>query len=197
MRRFLAVAVLLAAAACSKVVSEELPGEPSDAFASPIPQQVTVVPVLIPSPQPGGAPPPPAPQPVPAPTSNPTPRPSAGAPTPAPGSGGGSGSVARVGAKVFFLECNGAIVPDTDNARTAQVGCRIHYDCTPRDAANNPTTARGTPVWTWSPTSLIRGGGSGGNPYTPAVEAVSEGTLTASVVIDGVRSDDVVIRIVR
>jgi hypothetical protein len=103
--------------------------------------------------------------------------------------------VARVGAKVFFVECNGQIVPGSEYASTAQIGCRVHFDCTPRDANNQPTTARGTPEWTFSPGHLVNGGG-GGNPYTPAVNVLGEGNFTAYATIDGVRSADVRIRFV-
>jgi hypothetical protein len=222
MRRVLVVLAVVSAvafaAACKKSLTEELPTEPSAAFASPIPQQVVVRPVPIPTATPdqggGGAPPPSNPQPanpttpVTAPTvrpttppsSGPTPRPTtAPTPRPSPGSGGGGGgggsTVARVGAKVFFVECDGNIVPGSEYASTAPIGCRVHFDCTPRDANNQPTTARGTPEWTFNPDHLVSGGG-GGNPYTPAVYVLGEGSFSAFVTIDGVRSADVRIRFV-
>jgi hypothetical protein len=163
-----------------QTLTEELPSRPSNP-----PVQIPVLPPIVnPGPIPdvptGGAPPP---------TSEP-------APEEQPPSGGGdipnnTNPVMKVGAKVYFLECDGVQVPDSGYATSAQVGCRIHFDCTPKDANNNPTQSQGSPEWTFSPDSIV----SIGNPneFTPTVTAKSAGTLTAYVVIDGVTSNTLTI----
>jgi hypothetical protein len=172
-----------------QTLTEELPAAPTTP-----PVQIPVLPPIVaPGPIPdvpapgggGGAPPPP-------PTSNPAPPPTGG--------GGPPGQipnnfnpVTKVGAKVFFLECGGVMVPDSEFATSVQVGCRIHFDCTPKDANNNPTQAQSAPNWSFSPGGLV----SGGNPndFTPTVTASSTGDLSASVVIDGVTSNTLSINI--
>ena len=71
------------------------------------------------------------------------------------------------------------------DAADVQVGCRIHFDCTPKDAANDPTQAHNPPTWTFN------GPVSAGNvhDFTPTVTAQSPGNLTAYVTIDGVTSN--------
>ena len=54
-------------------------------------------------------------------------------------------AVVKVGAKVYFLECNGQQVPGSECATQAQVGCRIHFDCTPKDAQQQPHAVPGPP----------------------------------------------------
>jgi hypothetical protein len=171
-----------------QTLTEELPSDPTSGGHPQIPVlPPVVVPVPLPVPGPPGAPPP-VPQPVP--------------PVPPPTGGGGPpgqipnnfNPVARVGAKVYFLECNGQMVPDSEFATQAQVGCRIHYDCTPRDASNNPTQSRGYPSWDFSPGGLVNVGNV--NDFTPTVTARAPGNLTARVTIDGVTSADVNIQIV-
>ena len=114
---------------------------------------------------------------------------------PAPPSGGegdipnNTNPVAKVGAKVYFLECDGEPVPDSGYATSAQVGCRVHFDCTPKDANNNPTQTQGSPNWSFSPGGLVDVGNP--NDFTPTVTAKSPGTLSAWVVIDGVTSNTV------
>jgi hypothetical protein len=156
-----------------QTLTEELPSQPNTGVPIPGPP-VVVIPVPIPVPQPGGGAPPPANQ------------------DPPPSSGNPSGQipnntnpVARVGLKVYFVECGGVQVPGSEFATSAQVGCRIHFDCTPKDANNQPTQSQGAPNWNFS------GPVSAGNvhDFTPTVTALSAGNLTAYVVIDGVTSD--------
>lgn len=161
-----------------QTLTEELPSAPPPPPTAQIP---VLPPIVNPGPIPdvpsGGAPPP---------TSGPAPE------EPPPGGGEGdipnnTNPVAKVGAKVYFLECDGQQVPDSGYATSAQVGCRIHFDCTPKDANNNPTQTQGSPQWSFSPDSIV----SIGNPneFTPTVTAKAAGTLTAYVVIDGVTSN--------
>jgi hypothetical protein len=146
------------------------------------------VPIPIPVPEaPSGAP-----QPVP-PPSNTNPN------NPPPTGGNPSGQipnntapVARVGVRVYFLECGGQQVPNSEGATQAQVGCRIHFDCTPRDANNQPTQSSGLPTWTFNgPVSV-----GNVNDFTPTVTAQSAGNLTAYAVIDGITSSTLNVQIV-
>ena len=166
-----------------QTLTEELPAQPSN----PTVQIPVLPPIVNPGPIPdvptgggGGAPPPP-------PSSDPE-------PAPPPGGGGPPGQVptntapvAKVGAKVYFLECGGQQVPGSEFATSAQVGCRIHFDCTPKDASNNPTQSQGEPQWSFSPGSLVDVGNV--NDFTPTATAKAAGDLTVSVVIDGVTSN--------
>jgi hypothetical protein len=164
-----------------QTLTEELPSQTSSTGV-PIPHPpIVVVPVPIPDPE--------------APTGPPVVPPSETQPVdPPPTSGGPPGQipnntnpVTKVGAKVFFIECDGQQVPDSEFATKAQVGCRIHFDCTPKDANNNPTQAQSSPTWTFSPGGLVQIGNV--NDFTPAPTAVKAGNLTAYVVIDGVTSN--------
>jgi hypothetical protein len=170
-----------------QTLTEELPSAPTTP-----PVQIPVLPPIVnPGPIPdvpsggGGAPEPPPP------TSD---------PAPPPGNGGPPGQipnnfnpVTKVGAKVYFLECGGEMVPDSEFATSAQVGCRIHFDCTPKDAANNPTQSQSSPQWSFSPGGLVDVGNP--NDFTPTVTAKSAGNLSAYVVIDGVTSNTLNINI--
>jgi hypothetical protein len=134
--------------------------------------------------------PPPSPSPI-APLPTPTPY-----PTPPPGTGenipDNDSPVAKVGAKVFFIECDGQDISGSEYATEAPVGCRLHMDCTPKDAANRHTRAQGSPHWYLSDPHLVSGGRL--SDYTPAFQIIGEGSLTLYVTIDGVRSNDVSIR---
>lgn len=175
--RLAACAAALAAFGCSEGVKEFLFG-PSD--TPPPPVQTASLPEPSPS----------AVAPTPAPTPYPTPRPDTGEDIP-----DNDAPVAKVGAKVFFIECDGQDTYGTENATEAPVGCRLHMDCTAKDAANNPTRAKGEPHWHLSDPQLVSGGRL--NDYTPTFVIRAEGTLMLYVVIDGVRSNDVSIRFLR
>ncbi len=196
-----AACVVLAVAACHKV-SEDGPssqvvvatdnGNPYFPEAVPVPG-ATPQPVAVPTAVPRTT------------TTNPTPRP-VGTPTPTPATQAPSnnttnsgatgnertprdGVVAKVGAKVYFVECDGVHVPDTELATSAPVGCRVHFDCTPKDSTNYPVKAQGLPNWSFSNPSLVSVNDK--NDYTPTALVRAPGHLTAWVVIDGVRSNDV------
>jgi hypothetical protein len=121
-------------------------------------------------------------------------------PAPAPNNPGGgapggqiptnTNPAVRLGAKVFFVECNGREIPGSEGSTSAQIGCRIHYDVTPKDAQNQHTQVREIPRWTFSPAS-IAGGVSNKTEFTPTVPATGAGTLTAYCEADGIRSNDV------
>lgn len=127
-----------------------------------------------------------APKPSPTPTDPPEDPPSDGG-TPSNPEGPVSGDpVARVLARVYFVECAGVVVPNSGDATEAPVGCRIHLDVTPKDAQGRPTTAKGTPQWTWSNPAIISA--SGDAEYTPTLTALAPGVLSFSCTIDNVQS---------
>ena len=187
-RNFLSLlAVGLLAAGC-KTITEDLPTAPSTTGGTPfltIPIPIRVVPVTLPEPQ--------SPAPTPTPAKNPTP-----SATPAPEDGNGEDipnnttAVARVLAKVYFVECNGAQVSGSEFATTAEVGCRVHLDATAKDSGGKPTQARSTPQWSYSDTSSISLGGR--SPYNPVFTVNKQGSTSISCTIDGVRSNEFSIR---
>jgi hypothetical protein len=189
MRRFaIALVACIAAVGCT-TITEELP------TTAPGPIEVNGQPLT----------PPPAPLiiiPVPT-TTPPPPDPAVPPRAPAPNPGGGGGGpeeqivtntnpAVRLGAKVFFVECNGREIPGSEGSTTAPVGCRIHYDVTPKDANNQHTRVRETPRWTFSPAD-IAGGVDTKVQFTPTINASGRGTLRAYCEADGIRSNDVVI----
>ena len=185
-RAWAAAALTLGALAACQTITEEMPVRSTPINSNPVP--VVVVPIPIPV----------AATPAPAPN---TPQPAPNTPNPAPTPNNNNNDfipnnnspVTKLGAKVFFLECNSAIVPGTENATETQVGCRIHYDSTPKDANNAPTRSRGTPSWSFNNTGLIKVGKT--VDFTPTVTAVKAGTLVAWAEVDGIRSNDVRINI--
>lgn len=190
MRRALATALLGLAFGACQTITEELPARPSsnDALNLPV--------LVVPAPPPG-TPPAPAPTPTPGP-GHPQPQPPAPEPEPPapPPDGGGdfpdnNAPVAKLGAKIYFVENGGQTV----NYPPAPVGSRIHLDVTPKDAANKPTRARGTLRWTFSRTDIVKIGSTDGN-YNPTLTAKAPGDLTAYAEVDGIRSNnvDIVIR---
>ena len=92
----------------------------------------------------------------------------------------------RVGAGVYFVECNGEVVEGSRGATSAPAGCRVHLDCTPKDASNVPTNPKGTPYWNWSDPGLINI--TNNNPYNPAIVGKRPGHLDMSCSVDGVTS---------
>jgi hypothetical protein len=176
-------AVILGVGAVSlgcHTLTEELPTR--SGAVNPAPAPVVVVPVPVPSNAPT-----PAPTPSPRPTATPNPV------QQAPGEDGdfpnNDAPVAKLGAKIFFVECDGAAVPGSENAGSVPLGCRIHYDCTPKDGANRPTRAKGTPQWTFDPSNLVKV--SGRSAYNPVATTVGRGRLCAYAEVDRVRSNDV------
>lgn len=190
-RAFLAVLAGLALASC-QTITEEMPGGPTSPTAptngggtTPIPVVVVPVPVPVPSSAPA-----PAPAPNPGPTNpapNPTPKPSA-----PPANPGNTGTTVRIGAKVYFLERNGQIVPESEGASEALVGDRVHLDATAKDAQNLPTTTHGAPHWTYSNPGLVSVS-SGPGDWTPVMLVRNPGVMSVYVEADGVRSNTVTI----
>ena len=185
MRRILLACVVAAMGVACHTITEELPTRPGPINVgggppiAPPPAPVIVIPVPAPTPvvveQPGE------------PDNGP------------PDNGGGfpegqiptnTNPVVRLGAKVFFLECNGREVPGSEGATQAAIGCRIHFDVTPKDAHNEHTQTREIPTWTFSPAG-IAGGVAHKTEFTPTITATGAGQLTAYCEADGVRSNDV------
>jgi hypothetical protein len=177
--------------ACT-TITEQLPTRPDTTGGGPtVPLPVVVVPVPVPSPA--------APAPNPTTPGNPS-NPPPTNPEP-PDTGGGippdipdnTAPVAKLGAKVYFVECNGAELPGSGGASEAPVGCRVHLDVTPKDANNKPTRTRGTPQWTFSNMGIISIPSTSG--FNPAFIAKAPGTVTTYCETDGIRSNDVTIRL--
>jgi hypothetical protein len=183
-------AVGLFVVACT-TITEELPTRPDPAKGggNPVPLPVVVVPVPVPTPA------------APAPTPNPT-NPSNPNPTPPPNNDGGipgdipdnTAPVAKLGAKLYFVECDGVPVPGSEGTNEAPVGCRVHLDVTPKDANNKPTQVKHTPEWSFNNMSIISLSSST-TGFNPTFIAKAPGTVTAYAEADGVRSNDVTIRL--
>ena len=102
--------------------------------------------------------------------------------------------VDSVSLAVYFLECGGRRIPGSRDMVDVPLGCRIHFNATPRDGMGVPTCSRTWPVWQVGPEDLVRGGGL--ETFTPAYTAVAPGTMSARCIVDGVRSDWIVLNIV-
>jgi hypothetical protein len=169
-----------------KTITEEMPepqsGNPNG--PNPVPVPVVVVPVPIPTPPPA----------TPAPPSQPAPPTNNNPPAPPEEDGDGpdipnnTNPVAKLTAKIYFIECFGRIVDPP-----APVGCRIHLDVTPTDSRNQHTQARGTPRWTYTNTSIVSV--SGNSPYNPVLDARAPGDLDCWAEVDGIRSNTVHVQI--
>lgn len=198
-RAFLLGFATLAVAGC-QTIREELPSAATATNGSVVGGSsgtvpVVVVPIPIPVPQTGPAAPSTPSNPTPTtptpsnPAPNPTPR-----PTPGPANPNNNSATVRIGAKVFFVERNGQVLPESEHATSVQVGDRIHFDATAKDAQNLPTTTQGPPRWTFSNQGIINVSGSA-NDWTPVAIARSGGSFQAYVEADGVRSNTLTISI--
>ena len=194
MRRTFSVTAALAVAGLAVVachtITEDLPNRPSPVqVGAPGSIPVVVVPIPELTPDPTVVPSPSSPN-APAPTPRPTATPDNGG-----GGGGGGGEppvtntspVARLTASVYFVECGGVPLPNSGHASTAAVGCRVHLDCTPKDAGNSPTNPRGTPHWTFSNTGIIEIGA--GNAFNPTITGKGAGHVEMHADVDGIVSN--------
>src|SRR5205823_5186162 len=160
-------------------ITEELPSRPSPVDVGGIPTIVVQVPVPKTTPVPS---PTPAANPTPTPTPKSTPPPN---PEPDP-SGQNRAPVARVACSVYFVECNGEIVPNSHNASSAPVGCRVHLDATTKDASNEHTY-RTEPQRVFSDPGMIER--SGNSAWNPAITGRGPHYQSMYAVADGVRCD--------
>jgi hypothetical protein len=101
--------------------------------------------------------------------------------------------VETVSLNVYFLECNGERIPGSKDIKTVPVGCRIHFNATPRDGSGAPTCSKTWPVWQVGPEDLV--GGNGGQTFTPAYTTKATGVMSARCIVDGVRSGWIVLTI--
>ena len=189
MRRILLAFVVGAMGVACHTITEELPSRPGPinvGGGQPIaPPAPPVIVIPVPAPTPVVVEQPPAPNPAPN-----NPAPGGGNPNPNGQIPSNTNPAVRLGAKVFFVECNGREIPGSEGATQAQIGCRVHFDVTPKDAQNSHTQVREVPRWTFSPAG-IAGGVSSKTEFTPTVPATGAGTLTAYCEADGIRSNDV------
>jgi hypothetical protein len=199
-RAFLLGFATLAVAGC-QTIREELPTAATPGSGGSVPSPVAaipvvVVPVPVPVPTTGPAPVPSNPTPTtptpsnPSNPSNPNPNPTP-RPQPGPANPGNTSGTVRIGAKVYFIERNGQTLPEGSDA---QVGDRIHFDATAKDAQNLPTTTHGPPHWTFTNQGIINVTSSP-NDWTPVAIAKNGGTFQAYVEADGVRSNTVTVTI--
>jgi hypothetical protein len=187
-----AVLAGLALASC-QTITEQMPtsatgGTSPVSGVTPIPVIVVPVPVPVPvNPAPVPAPGPPS---NPVPTSPTNPNPTNPAPTTPEVPNNNNSSVVRIGAKVYFIERGGQILPGSEGATEAQVGDRIHLDATAKDASNLPTNTHGAPHWSFSDTGVVSISGGNGD-WTPVMLVRHPGSISAYVEADGVRSNTV------
>ena len=132
----------------------------------------------------------PASSPTPAPSATPTPVAEATPtpqPTESPEINDNDAPVDHVGAGVYYVDCNGEILPNSKGMKDVEVGCRVHLDATPKDADNVPTNPRYPPRWSFSAPGLIEVAGS--NPLGPIISAKAPHQQRISVEVDGVQSN--------
>jgi hypothetical protein len=174
-RVLVATALLGSLSVACHTITEDLPSRPSSVSDAPVPTIVISVPV-----------PKPTPVPTPTPQSTPIPQPTPGpGPTPEPNSGGqNTNPVVRVACSVYFVECDGQVVPGSKGATSARSGCRVHLDATTKDA-NNEHTYRTGPQWTFSNPGMIER--SGQSAWNPAITGLGRHYQQISAAADGVR----------
>jgi hypothetical protein len=137
---------------------------------------------------PGSPTPPPSPSPTPV---IPTPKPPAPSPqptptpTPTPPSPAGPVAKARVG--VIFVVCDNQGLPNSVDAVSVQVGCKVHMIVNLKDAHNQQTDAQGPINWHYSAPNLVA---ISPDPESPILRVLSAGDLTVWVTTDGVTSND-------
>jgi hypothetical protein len=177
MRRFLQLAFVMAplAAACH-TITEELPSRPSPVQNAPIPVINIPVPKQTPIPTPVPVVPTPTPAP---PAATPAPQPT----TPPNPAEQNRKPVARVACSVYFVECNGEVVPGSHRASETGVGCKVHLDATTKDASGDHTYRE--PRWVFSNPGMIDIQTS--NPWNPAITGRGRHHQEMYAEADGVR----------
>jgi hypothetical protein len=133
---------------------------------------------------------PPSATPPPTPNAGPTPKPHP-IPQPAPGN---TNPVAKVSAKIEMVTCGGEPIKSNTSFDVVKVGCKMFFDTTPKDLGNNRTTPEGIPEWTFSPGHLVSVNLI--DPFTPVVTAEDNGLLLVSVMVDGVKSRDIEVKLI-
>jgi hypothetical protein len=184
MRRVLIpVSFVAALSVACHTITEDLPNRPSPVQVGGAPVIVVLVPVPTPTPLPS---PVPVASPNPSPTATPdpgsTPAPSS-TPTPSPG-GQNRSPVARMACSVYFVECNGQVVPGSHRATSTSVGCRVHLDATTKDASGDHTY-RTEPRWVYSNRGMIESAGR--SAWNPVITARGPHHQEMYAEADGVR----------
>lgn len=134
----------------------------------------------------GSASPTPAPSPSPTPTPTPVPTP-APEPTESPEINDNDRPVERVGAGVYWVGCDGDLVPNSRNAKEVAVGCAVHLDATAKDSDGVPTNPRYPVQWWYSDYDAIEERGA--NPMGPIITALRPHEQQIYVRVDGVDSN--------
>ena len=101
--------------------------------------------------------------------------------------------VDNVSLNVYFLECNGERIPGSKDMKAVPVGCRIHFNATPRDGSGAPTCSKTWPIWQVGPEEIVSG--NGGQTFTPAYTTKATGVMSARCIVDGVRSGWIVLTV--
>jgi hypothetical protein len=191
---------LLLVAACN-TITEELPTRPPDGGTTPIVYQIpapppapAAVPTSLPAPLPPLPPLPPVPVPAPVPQRTATP----------PPSGGGNAGAApnQVGVGVTSYLRNGRLV--SGGAASYKPGDVLYLTCTPKGPDNRPTDNHG-PIEGWNVWSNNLGQDSewrvtSTETFNPDVHVSSEsgtGEIQAYCQVNGIRSNTLVMRIIR
>jgi hypothetical protein len=97
--------------------------------------------------------------------------------------------VERVGAGVYYVECDGQVLENSRSAKEAAVGCSVHLDATPKDEDGVPTNPRYPVKWRYSDYAAIEERGS--NPLGPIITAKHGHDQVIYVTVDGVDSNKV------
>lgn len=130
--------------------------------------------------------------PTPAPSPSPSPSPvtvasPAPEPTESPEINDNDRPVERVGAGVYYVECDGEIQPNSRNAKEVAVGCSVHLDATAKDSEGVPTNPRYPVQWWYSEYDAIEERGA--NPMGPIITARRPHEQQIYVRVDGVDSN--------
>jgi hypothetical protein len=196
-RRAVAIVVVLGltSSAC-KVITEGMP-----VSVSPI-DTPTAPPVVTKTPKPtdpvdGTTPVPALGTATPKATKTPPPEQPTGQPTNVPGCPApwppSCAPVASVGVVSFWVMCGSTVVPNSKYSSSANAGCQVKLDTTPKDGSRMPTQTKNDPIWSFDMSSPAYWVGWQGGPFNPTIHGAGvKGEFTAHNVIDGVRSNDLV-----
>ena len=91
---------------------------------------------------------------------------------------------------MFFVECNGREIPGSEGSTEAQIGCRVHFDVTPKDAQNAAHAGARDPALDLLPGQHRRRRGEQDAVHADHLRDRRR-HLTAYCEADGVRSNDV------
>jgi len=178
MRRVLQLACVVAplAAACH-TITEDLPSRPSP-VKSPVNAAIPIIQIPVPKT---------TPVPSPSPVVVATPKPPAATPAPDPTAPPSTEKnrrpTARVACSVYFVECNGEIVPGSHRAGSTNVGCKVHLDATTKDADGAHTYRE--PRWVFSNPGMIDIFDR--NPWNPSITGRGRHHQDMYAEADGVR----------